>query len=257
MGTRFLRMFAMLIHITTISVRITNNGKIILNRSAGPDIVPDFDSISKMDDITIQRMLRQINGTDLITSLVDAEESIKEAIYRKKRKKVKRIQYHPELVDIDVFDLEINSLDPDEIIKTVKLLEPTFGGINLEDIKAPECFYIEEKLIELMDIPVFHDDQHGTAIISGAGLINAIELTKKDIGKAKMVVVGAGAAWLALFAKQSARPKTVPSDAALVLADPARIAAARGPLAAWLDGELTLLQPFSFLPTLGLLTSPC
>jgi len=95
--------------------------------------------------------------------------------------------------DIDVFDIEIDSKDPDEIIRTVKLLEPTFGGINLEDIKGPECFYIEEKLIELMDIPVFHDDQHGTAIISSAGMINALEIVGKDIKDVKMVVNGAGA----------------------------------------------------------------
>lgn len=83
--------------------------------------------------------------------------------------------------DIDVFDIEINSKDPDEIVRTVKLLEPTFGGINLEDIKAPECFYIEEKLIEIMDIPVFHDDQHGTAIISAAALLNALYLQGKKL----------------------------------------------------------------------------
>ncbi|MCB1584626.1 MAG: NADP-dependent malic enzyme, partial [Xanthomonadales bacterium] len=81
--------------------------------------------------------------------------------------------------DIDVFDLEIDSHDPEEIIKLVKLLEPTFGGINLEDIKAPDCFRIEEELKKQMNIPVFHDDQHGTAIISGAGLLNAVELTNK------------------------------------------------------------------------------
>ena len=78
--------------------------------------------------------------------------------------------------DIDVFDLEVNSHDPEDVIKVCQLLEPTFGGINLEDIKAPECFYIETKLIETMNIPVFHDDQHGTAIISGAALLNACEL---------------------------------------------------------------------------------
>jgi len=99
--------------------------------------------------------------------------------------------------DIDVFDIELNTQDPDEIIKVVKLLEPTFGGINLEDIKAPECFYIEESLVNELNIPVFHDDQHGTAIISGAGLINAAELTNKNLSKAKMVVVGAGAAGIA------------------------------------------------------------
>jgi malate dehydrogenase (oxaloacetate-decarboxylating)(NADP+) len=99
--------------------------------------------------------------------------------------------------DIDVFDLELNTKDPEEIIKTVKLLEPTFGGINLEDIKAPECFYIEEKLIEMMDIPVFHDDQHGTAIISAAALLNACELQNKKLEEIKVVFSGAGAAGIA------------------------------------------------------------
>ena len=96
--------------------------------------------------------------------------------------------------DIDVFDIEINEKDPDKFVEIVKALEPTFGGINLEDIKAPECFYIEKKLKELMHIPVMHDDQHGTAIISGAALLNALELQKKKIEKAKFVVNGAGAA---------------------------------------------------------------
>ncbi|NOX87623.1 MAG: NADP-dependent malic enzyme [Calditrichaeota bacterium] len=99
--------------------------------------------------------------------------------------------------DIDVFDIEIKSDDPEEIVRTVKLLEPTFGGINLEDIKAPECFYIEEKLIELMDIPVFHDDQHGTAIISAAALLNALYLQGKKIEEVKVVFSGAGAAGIA------------------------------------------------------------
>src|SRR5688572_29461314 len=83
--------------------------------------------------------------------------------------------------DIDVFDIELNSMDAEEIVRTVKILEPTFGGINLEDIKAPECFYIEKRLTEELNIPVFHDDQHGTAIISGAALLNAVELVGKDI----------------------------------------------------------------------------
>jgi malate dehydrogenase (oxaloacetate-decarboxylating)(NADP+) len=99
--------------------------------------------------------------------------------------------------DIDVFDIEIDSIDPDEIVRTVKLLEPTFGGINLEDIKAPECFYIEEKLKEIMNIPVFHDDQHGTAIISAAALLNALELQNKKVGDVKVVFSGAGAAGIA------------------------------------------------------------
>jgi malate dehydrogenase (oxaloacetate-decarboxylating)(NADP+) len=99
--------------------------------------------------------------------------------------------------DVDVFDLEIDSSDPDDIINIVRKLEPTFGGINLEDIKAPECFYIEETLKRTMDIPVFHDDQHGTAIISGAALINSCEITGKDIGSIKVVINGAGAAGIA------------------------------------------------------------
>ena len=99
--------------------------------------------------------------------------------------------------DVDVFDIEVNTKDPDELIRTVKLLEPTFGGINLEDIKGPECFYIEEKLKEIMDIPVFHDDQHGTAIISAAGMMNALEIVGKKIEEVKIVVNGAGAAGIA------------------------------------------------------------
>lgn len=98
---------------------------------------------------------------------------------------------------IDAFDIELNTDDPDEIIRTVKYLEPTFGGINLEDIKAPECFYIEDELRKQMDIPVFHDDQHGTAIISGAGLLNACELVKKEISELRMTFNGAGASAIA------------------------------------------------------------
>jgi len=96
--------------------------------------------------------------------------------------------------DIDVFDIEVNSHDPDEIIKVVAAIAPTFGGINLEDIKAPECFYIEEELKKMLDIPVFHDDQHGTAIISAAGLTNALELAGKKHSEIRMVISGAGAA---------------------------------------------------------------
>ena len=95
--------------------------------------------------------------------------------------------------DIDVFDIELKTKDPKEVIRAVQLLEPTFGGINLEDIKAPECFEIEEQLIETMNIPVFHDDQHGTAIISCAALINAAELVGKKLSELKIVVSGAGA----------------------------------------------------------------
>jgi len=99
--------------------------------------------------------------------------------------------------DVDAYDIEIATDDPDEFIKTVKYLEPTFGGINLEDIKAPECFYIEDRLKEEMDIPVFHDDQHGTAIISGAGLLNACEITGKKMSELKMAFNGAGASAIA------------------------------------------------------------
>jgi malate dehydrogenase (oxaloacetate-decarboxylating)(NADP+) len=99
--------------------------------------------------------------------------------------------------DIDVFDIELDTHNPDEIIKACQLLEPTFGGINLEDIKAPECFYIEETLKKTMKIPVFHDDQHGTAIISGAALLNAVELVGKKLSEIKLVVNGAGASAIA------------------------------------------------------------
>jgi malate dehydrogenase (oxaloacetate-decarboxylating)(NADP+) len=99
--------------------------------------------------------------------------------------------------DIDVFDIEINETDPEKFVQIVKALEPTFGGINLEDIKAPECFYIEKKLKEQLHIPVMHDDQHGTAIISAAALLNALEIQKKKIEKVKFVVNGAGAAAMA------------------------------------------------------------
>ncbi len=99
--------------------------------------------------------------------------------------------------DIDVFDIEINETDPDKFVQIVKALEPTFGGINLEDIKAPECFYIEQRLREELKIPVMHDDQHGTAIISSAALLNALELQKKKIDKVRIVINGAGAAAMA------------------------------------------------------------
>jgi malate dehydrogenase (oxaloacetate-decarboxylating)(NADP+) len=98
---------------------------------------------------------------------------------------------------IDVFDLEVNECDPDKLVDIIAALEPTFGGINLEDIKAPECFYIERKLRERMHIPVFHDDQHGTSIIVGAALLNGLKVVGKDIARIKLVVSGAGAAALA------------------------------------------------------------
>ena len=98
--------------------------------------------------------------------------------------------------DVDVFDIEVDAHDPDEVIRVVKAIAPTFGGINLEDIKAPECFYIEETLRGMLDIPVFHDDQHGTAIITGAALLNGLEIVKKRIEDIRLVVAGAGAAAL-------------------------------------------------------------
>jgi malate dehydrogenase (oxaloacetate-decarboxylating)(NADP+) len=96
--------------------------------------------------------------------------------------------------DVDVFDIEIDEKDPEKLIEVCTKIAPTFGGINLEDIKAPECFEVETRLKEILDIPVFHDDQHGTAIISGAGLLNALEITGRQIDKLKLVVCGAGAA---------------------------------------------------------------
>jgi malate dehydrogenase (oxaloacetate-decarboxylating)(NADP+) len=112
--------------------------------------------------------------------------------------------------DIDVFDIEINERDPDKFVEIVKALEPTFGGVNLEDIKAPECFHIENRLKKEMKIPVMHDDQHGTAIISAAALLNALELQEKSIGEVKFVVNGAGAAAIAcveLYIAFGARPE--------------------------------------------------
>ena len=99
--------------------------------------------------------------------------------------------------DIDSIDIEVATEEPQEVINAIRYLGPSFGGINLEDIRAPECFIIEERLRELMDIPVFHDDQHGTAIIASAGLINALHLTGRDIKQTKLVCNGAGAAGIA------------------------------------------------------------
>ncbi|MCL4167845.1 UNVERIFIED_CONTAM: hypothetical protein GTU68_011022, partial [Idotea baltica] len=99
--------------------------------------------------------------------------------------------------DVDSIDLEVDTQDVEEFINSVRYLGPSFGGINLEDIKAPDCFIIEQRLRELMDIPVFHDDQHGTAIIAAAGLINALHMTGRDMKDAKIVCNGAGAAGIA------------------------------------------------------------
>ncbi|MBD0366963.1 MAG: NADP-dependent malic enzyme, partial [Flavisolibacter sp.] len=112
--------------------------------------------------------------------------------------------------DIDVFDIEVDEKDPEKFVQIVQALEPTFGGINLEDIKAPECFYIEKTLRERLSIPVMHDDQHGTAIISAAALLNALQLQKKRIDKISFVVNGAGAAAMAciqLYVALGARPE--------------------------------------------------
>jgi len=114
--------------------------------------------------------------------------------------------------DIDVFDIEINETEPDRVVEVVAALEPTFGGINLEDIKAPECFYIEEKLRERMKIPVFHDDQHGTAIIAAAAFVNALELTGRNVEDAVCVFSGAGAAAMAcanLFISVGVKPENL------------------------------------------------
>src|SRR5499425_2950427 len=99
--------------------------------------------------------------------------------------------------DVDVFDIELASEDPEEVIRTCQLIAPTFGGINLEDIRAPECFEIERRLIESLDIPVFHDDQHGTAIISGAALLNALVIQNKKVSQVRIVLSGAGASGIA------------------------------------------------------------
>src|SRR5687767_11245532 len=98
---------------------------------------------------------------------------------------------------IDVFDIELQERDLDKLVDCIAALEPTFGGINLEDIKAPDCFYVERRLRERMKIPVFHDDQHGTAIVVGAAMLNALKVTGRDIRKVKLVASGAGAAALA------------------------------------------------------------
>ena len=114
--------------------------------------------------------------------------------------------------DIDSIDLEIDSQDHNEIINSVKNFAPSFGGINLEDIAAPDCFVIEEKLKEILDIPVFHDDQHGTAIITTAALINALEINGKSIDKIKVIVNGAGASAMAcanLFKKKGVPQKNI------------------------------------------------
>ncbi len=114
--------------------------------------------------------------------------------------------------DVDVFDINLDVTDPDKIIEICKAMEPTFGGINLEDIKAPECFYIEETLKREMNIPVFHDDQHGTAIVTAAGMMNALEITGKKAEKMRVVVSGAGASAVActnLYKRMGVDPENI------------------------------------------------
>ncbi len=114
--------------------------------------------------------------------------------------------------DVDVFDIEVNEKDVDKLIDTIKAISPTFGGINLEDIKAPECFDVEERLKNELDIPVFHDDQHGTAIISSAGLLNSLEITGKKIDDIRVVINGAGASAIScarLYKKLGVRPENI------------------------------------------------
>ena len=96
--------------------------------------------------------------------------------------------------DIDAFDIEVNESNPEKLVDIICALEPTFGGINLEDIKSPECFYIEQEIQKRLSIPVFHDDQHGTSIIVAAGILNAVKLTKKKISDLKIIFSGIGAA---------------------------------------------------------------
>jgi malate dehydrogenase (oxaloacetate-decarboxylating)(NADP+) len=117
-----------------------------------------------------------------------------------------------QLADIDVFDIELNAPTPEEVIQACKALEPTFGGINLEDIKAPDCFIIEDALKAALNIPVFHDDQHGTAIICGAAFLNALEISQRDITKAKVVFSGGGAAAMAcanIFISIGVKPENI------------------------------------------------
>ena len=114
--------------------------------------------------------------------------------------------------DIDVFDIELDSEDVDEIVRTIEVIAPTFGGINLEDIRAPECFEIERRLQESLDIPIFHDDQHGTAIISSAALLNALQITGRAIDEAEVVFSGAGASGIAcarLYRDLGVRPENL------------------------------------------------
>ncbi len=114
--------------------------------------------------------------------------------------------------DVDVYDINLDAKDPDKIIEIVKALEPTFGGINLEDIKAPECFYIEETLKKEMNIPVFHDDQHGTAIVTAAGMMNALEISGKKVENMRVVVSGAGAGAIActnLYKGMGVKPENI------------------------------------------------
>ena len=139
---------------------------------------------------------------------------------------------------IDVFDIELDEHDPDKLVDIIAALEPTLGGVNLEDIKAPECFYIEKKLRERMNIPVFHDDQHGTAIISSAALLNGLELVGKKIGDVKVAVSGAGAAAIAcldVMVALGVKPANVHAcdSKGLIYAGRAGVDASRAPTCFW------------------------
>ncbi|MGH6720343.1 MAG: malic enzyme-like NAD(P)-binding protein, partial [Alphaproteobacteria bacterium] len=133
--------------------------------------------------------------------------------------------------DVDSIDLELDSEDPDEIVQAVRLVAPSFGGINLEDIKAPECFIIEQRLRELLDIPVFHDDQHGTAIIVAAAFVNAIDLTGRDIRTTRLVMNGAGAAGIACL--ELLKAMGLPHDHAILCDSRGVIHAGRDGLNQW------------------------
>src|SRR6056297_907913 len=133
--------------------------------------------------------------------------------------------------DVDAIDLEVDTRDVDAFINCVRYLGPAFGGINLEDIKAPDCFIIEERLRELLDIPVFHDDQHGTAIIAAAGLINALDLTGRSVGDVRMVVNGAGAAAIACV--ELFKSMGVPADRIVMCDSKGPLYRGRGDLNQW------------------------
>src|SRR6202789_3257132 len=158
------------------------------------------------DYTTKGNMFAEISNGTPVLGLGDRAGGASKAVMEGKVALFKRF------ADVDGIDLEIGTEDVDEFVNAVRFLGPGFGGINLEDIKAPECFVIEQRLRELMDIPVFHDDQHGTAIVTAAGLINACHLTNRALANTKLVVNGAGAAAIAcveLLKAMGMRPEHV------------------------------------------------